>query len=178
MAAPDRDVRQIAPQIAFYGLDSAGVQVFGDEAWASASVRRVVPPRDLEGVIAASHFAPGRADALADPDFVRRYEESYRRSLENQLPALGYDAANLVLQALPNRMTTPSALARRFSLLAGIRGATGTFSVRSDRVVRTPYLVVIRGGRLAPAPLPFEYVLPVPKPPLPDTTGGVGGVGG
>ena len=178
VAAPDRDVRQIAPQIAFYGLDSAGVQVFGDEAWASASVRRVVPPRDLEGVIAASHFAPGRADALADPDFVRRYEEAYRRSLENQLPALGYDAANLVLQALPNRMTTPSALARRFSLLAGIRGATGTFSVRSDRVVRTPYLVVIRGGRLAPAPLPFEYVLPVPKPPLPDTTGGVGGVGG
>lgn len=166
VAAPDRDVRQIAPQIAFYGLDSAGVQVFGDEAWAGAAVRRVVPQRDLEGVIAASHFPPGRADALADPEFVRRYEEAYRRSLENQLPALGYDAANLVLQALPNRLVTPPALARRFSLLAGLRGATGTFSVRANRVVRTPYLVAIREGRLAPAPAPYEYVLPQPKPPL------------
>ncbi|HUG39092.1 MAG TPA: penicillin-binding protein activator [Longimicrobiales bacterium] len=159
VAAPDRDVRQIAPQIAFYGLDSVGVRVFGDEAWASAAVRRVVPPQDLEGVIAAGHFPPGRADALADPDFVRRYEESYRRSLETQLPGLGYDAANLVLQALPNRLTTPAALARRFSLLAGLRGATGTFSVRAERVVRTPYLVIIRGGALAPAPEPGRYGL-------------------
>lgn len=172
VAAPDRDVRQIAPQLAFYGLDSAGVQVFGDEAWAGAAVRRMVPRQDLEGVIAASHFPPGRAESLADPDFVRRYEESYRRSLENQLPALGYDAANLVLNALPNRLATPGALTRRFSLLAGLRGATGTFSVRADRVVRTPYLVVIREGGLAPAPAPWEYRLPQPKPPLaPDSTG-------
>lgn len=171
VAAPDRDVRQIAPQVAFYGLDSAGVQMFGDEAWAAASVRRVVPRRDLEGVIAASHFPPGRAEALADPEFVRRYEQAYRRSLENLLPALGYDAAHLVLNALPNRMATADALARRFALLAGLRGATGTFSVRADRVVRTPYLVVIRDGALAPAPAPWEYQLPRPKPPLPDSAG-------
>lgn len=173
VAAPDRDVRQIAPQVAFYGLDSAGVQVFGDEAWAGAAVRRVVPPQDLEGVIATSHFPPDRADALADPDFVRRYEERYRRSLDNQLPGLGYDAANLVLQALPNRMVTPGALARRFSLLAGLRGATGTFSVRAERVVRTPYLVIIRGGALAPAPTPAEHRLPQGAPFGADATGPV-----
>ena len=166
VAGPDRDIRQIAPQIAFYGLDSAGVQVLGDEAWTSAAVRRVVPRQDLEGVIAASHFPPGRADGLADPEFVRRYEEAFRRSLENQLPALGYDAANLVLNALPNQLVSASALARRFSLLAGLRGATGTFSVRADRVVRTPYVVIIRDGALAPAPAPWEYQMPRPKPPL------------
>lgn len=169
VAAPERDVRQIAPQVAFYGLDSAGVQVFGDEAWASAAVRRVVPRQDIEGVIAASHFPPDRADAIADPEFVRRYEETYRRSLENQLPALGYDAANLVLQALPNRLTSPSALARRFGLLAGIRGATGTFAIRANRVVRTPYMVIIRDGALAPAPSPWEYTLPQPKPAFGET---------
>ena len=174
VAAPERDVRQIAPQVAFYGLDSAGVQVFGDEAWTSAAVRRVVPRQDLEGVIAASHFPPGRADAIADPEFVRRYEETYRRSLENQLPALGYDAANLVLQALPNRLTTPSALSRRFGLLAGIRGATGTFSIRASRIVRTPYVVIIRDGALLPAPEPFEYTLPQAKPALADTSGQAG----
>ncbi|HUE77722.1 MAG TPA: hypothetical protein VMM83_07250, partial [Longimicrobiales bacterium] len=133
-----------------------------------------VPARDLEGVIAASHLPPGRAEALADPEFVRRYEEMFRRSLENQFPALGYDAANLVLQALPNRVLTPQAVARRVNLLAGIRGATATFSIRSDRVVRTPYLVVIRDGALELAPAPWEYRLPQPVPPS-DPTGGGGG---
>jgi len=167
VAAPARDVRQIAPQLSFYGLDSAGVQVFGDEGWASAPVRRVVPARDLENVIASSRFPPDRADATADPDFVREYEARYRRSLDNELPALGYDAANLIMQALPNRLLTAEAVARRFHLLAGIRGATGLLSVRANRVVRTPYLVVIREGELEPAPYPWEYQLPSPKPPLP-----------
>ncbi len=160
MAAPERDVPQIAPQVAFYGLDSVGVQLFGDEAWASAPVRRVVPDRDLDGVIASSPFPPERSSAAADPAFIEAYEARYRRSLANPLPALGYDAANLVVQALPNRMMTPSAFSRRFGLLAAIRGATGRLSVRADRVVRTPYLVMIRDGRLEAPPYPWEYELP------------------
>lgn len=155
--APPRDVQQIAPQIDFYGLDEAGVQVLGDEAWASAGVRRVVRARDIESVIAASRFPPERSSAAADPAFVEAYESRYRRSLENELPALGHDAAHLVMQALPNQLSTPDAFARRFHLLAGIPGATGLLSVRQSRVVRTPYLVVIRGGQLAPAPTPLEY---------------------
>lgn len=162
VAAPHRDVPKIAPQVAFYGLDSAGVQVFGDEAWASPEVRRVVPDRDLEGVIAASPFPPERAQSSADPEFVRLYEGTYRRSLDNPLPALGYDAANLVVQALPNRRLSAEALSRRFELLAGIRGATGLLSVRGHQVVREPYLVRIRGGELEPAPYPWELELPVP----------------
>jgi ABC-type branched-subunit amino acid transport system substrate-binding protein len=162
--APPRDVPQIAPQVGFYGLDSAGVQLLGDEAWASAPVRRLVPARDLEGVIASSNFPPDRATGSADPEFVRRYEETYRRSLENQLPALGYDAAHLLLQALPNRRLEPSAVSRRFDLLAGIRGATGLLSVRGSRVVRTPYLVAIQRGQLVPAPYPWEYARPASEP--------------
>ncbi|MFO7892877.1 MAG: ABC transporter substrate-binding protein [Longimicrobiales bacterium] len=171
VSGPRQDVPKIAPQVAFYDLDSAGVQVFGDEAWTTAEVRRVTPGRDLEGVIAASHFPPGRADAAADPAFVELYEDRYRRSLDNPLPALGYDAANLVLQALPSRLLTPDALARRFNFLAGIRGATGMLSVRAGGVIRTPYLVVIRAGELETAPFPWDYRMPEPMPPTPpDTT--------
>jgi len=154
--------------VAFYGLDSAGVQVFGDEAWANAEVRRVVPARDLEGVIAASYFPPDRASSATDPAFVELYEARYRKSLDNLLPALGYDAANLVLQALPNRLYSPDALALRFGFLTGIRGATGMLSVRGGEIIRTPYVVTLRGGRLEPAPHPWEYEMPVPKPPLPE----------
>lgn len=152
VTAPDRDVPQIAPQIGFYGLTSAGVRVLGDEAWASPAVRRLVPNRDLEGVVTASPLTPGRAESVADPDFVALFEQTYRRSLTNQLPALGYDAAHLVLQALPNRLLSADAMARRFELLTGIHGATGTLSVRGGRLIRTPHLAVIRSGALVPAP--------------------------
>ncbi len=171
VSGPQQDVPKIAPQVAFYGLDSAGVQVFGDEGWADATTRRVVPRRDLEGVIAASPFPPGRGEGVADSAFVAAYEARYRRSLDNALPALGYDAANLVLQALPNRWLEPEAVAQRFSFLAGIRGATGVFSVRAGRVVRTPHLVIVRAGALESAPYPWEYEMPEPRPPTPpDTT--------
>lgn len=157
VSAPDRDVPQIAPQISFYGVDDAGAQLMGDQAWALASVRRLVANRDLEGVITVSPFAAEESDGLADPEFVALFESTYRRSLTNQMPALGHDAARVILEALPNRMLTPAATARRFQLLAGIRGATGIFSVRSSRLIRTPYLVVIRGGRLERAAHPWEY---------------------
>lgn len=171
VSGPQQDVPKIAPQVAFYDLDSAGVQVFGDEAWAAANVRRVTPRRDLEGVIVASPFPPGSGDGVADGAFVDAYEARYRRSLDNPLPALGYDAANLVLQALPNRMLTPDALGRRFGFLAGIHGATGELSVRAGKVVRRPYLVVIHNGELESAPFPWEYGMPKPLPPTPpDTT--------
>jgi branched-chain amino acid transport system substrate-binding protein len=156
VSAPDRDVPQIAPQVSFYGLDAAGARVLGDAIWASETVRRLVPGRDLEGVVAASALPAERAASIADPDFVARFEQAYRRSLNNALPALGYDAAHLVLQALPNQALTPAATTRRFELLAGVHGATGTLSVRDARLVRTPHLVVIRNGRPEPVPEPWN----------------------
>ncbi len=158
ISAPDRDVPQIAPQVSFYGLDAAGVQVLGDEAWSSSTVRRVVPNRELEGVVASSPHPPGRGEALADPDFVNLFENTYRRSLTNQLPALGYDAARVVVEALPNRLMTPVAAATSFQLLTAIDGATGRLSVRDGILVRTPHLVVIRNGQLKPAPEPWRRV--------------------
>jgi ABC-type branched-subunit amino acid transport system substrate-binding protein len=157
VAAPDRDVPQIAPQISYYGLDAAGAQVLGEAGWASPPVLRLVPGRDLEGVVAASPLPAGRADGVADPDFVALFERTYRRSLNNSVPALGFDAAYLVLQALPNRALTPLATSRRFELLAGIPGATGTLSVRGGRIVRVPHLVVIRNSELVPAAEAWDY---------------------
>ncbi len=165
--APTRDIRQIAPQMEFYGLDTAGVQVFGDMSWTSPEVLRLVDARALEGVLAASPLDPAEGRQGVAVDFVERYEAAYRRTLSNPLPALGYDAASLVLAALPRRDATVKDVALRFSFVAGLRGATGVFSVYGNDIVRSPYLVTIRGGRLVPAPAPFEYEMPVPVPPQP-----------
>ena len=54
--------------------------------------------------------------------------------------------------------------AERTALFAVVTDDLIGRGVRADRVVRTPYVVVIRGGGLAPAPAPWEYSLPQPKP--------------
>ncbi|MEJ2678248.1 MAG: penicillin-binding protein activator [Gemmatimonadota bacterium] len=163
--APPSDVRQIAPQVEYYGLDSAGVQVFGDASWTTPDVLRQVDRRALDGVLAVATLNPGEAEQGVSSDFVDRYESYYRKTLSNPLPALGYDAAHLLLASTPTWDPTPARVARRMSLMVGIRGATGVFSVYAPDVVRSPFLVQIRDGRLVPAPRPDEYQMPIAIPP-------------
>lgn len=145
----ERDIRQIAPQITYYGLSGAGVQILGGEAWTSDGVRHQVAGRYLEGVIAATPlFKP--SPEFAWQDFVSLYESTYRRSLENPLPALGYDAASLLLSAVEDGGDDVEDVARYLAELQEVRGATGLFSVRSGEIVRRPVLVRIEKGELVP----------------------------
>lgn len=160
--APERDVRQIAPQIAYYGLDSLGIQVLGGRAWASRDVRRLVAPRYLDGVIASTPMFEDGED-VGWSAFVDRYESTYRRTLDNRFPALGYDALRLALAALPSGRPAPRDVARRFANLYRVGGATGVLSVRDGGVVRRAFLVRLRGDSLVTAPPPELYV-PPPRP--------------
>lgn len=172
--APPGDVRQIAPQVEYYGLDSAGVQVFGDASWTSPDVLRQVDRRALDGVLAVATLNAGEAERGVSSDFVDRYEAEYRKTLSNPLPALGYDAAHLLLASTPTWDPTPSRVARRMSLMVGIRGATGVFSIYGPNVVRSPFLVMIHEGRLVPAPRSDEYRMPIAIPPHRQDTDNMG----
>ncbi len=147
--ASERDVRQIAPQITYYGLADTEAQILGGAGWSGDDVLHGVAARYLEGVIATTAlFRP--SPEFGWTDFVSLYEETYRRSLENALPALGFDAAKLVLRALGEERTTPAEIARRFEEPDELRGATGWISVRSGEVGRRPILVRIENGALVP----------------------------
>ena len=162
--APERDVRLIAPQLAFYGLKDRGVQVLGGEAWASDEVLRQVERSYLDGVVAATplHKLSPESGWRA---FTERYESTYRRSLTSDLPALGYDAAQLLIQALGrDRRPAPGDVARRIATTADLRGATGILSVQNGTLVRRPYLVRIEGGELIPI-----GASALPSGPSPDT---------
>ncbi len=143
--ASERDVRQIAPQLEYYGLGS--IRVLGNEAWVSDEVLRTVPARQLEGVVAWTPFHP-EATAAGWPDFVARYEARYRRTLDTPYPALGYDAAKLVLRAIESGADDASELARALRDLPPYRGATGVLTV-GDRITREPSLVLVRGGSVS-----------------------------
>lgn len=150
IAATDRDIRQLAPQLAYYGV--TGIQILGTQAWADEAVLAQVDPRHVEGVIAAVPFLPASGDVAWD-EFVGLYEAAQRRSLDSPYPALGWDAARLVLAAIgDDTAPSPGDVARRLADTEDFRGATGVLSVTGGHITRRPFLVRVRGGRAEPIP--------------------------
>jgi len=147
--APARDIRQLAPQLAYYGL--TGVQILGTEAWISDEVLGTVSPAALEGAVVATPLLESDTQT-AWQEFVRLYEQTQRRTLDTPYPALGYDAARLVLREIEQGHTEAGDLARSLARVSDYRGATGVLSIGDGDVSRRPFLVRIRSGR--PEPLP------------------------
>src|SRR5690606_10108857 len=96
--------------------------------------------------------------------FTQRYESTYRRTLNSDLPALGYDAVRLLIQALGQDRPAPGVVAERLAAISDLRGATGILSVQDGALVRRPYLVRIEGGNLIPL---GSYTVPGGPPPSP-----------
>src|SRR5690606_34740949 len=51
---PERDARQIAPQITYYGLADTGTRILGGEGWSGDAILDGVPARYLEGIVATA----------------------------------------------------------------------------------------------------------------------------
>jgi branched-chain amino acid transport system substrate-binding protein len=145
--ATEREIRQLAPQFAYYGLRD--VQILGNDAWTSDEVLRNVDANLLEGVIAATPL-PREGPQTGWTEFVQMYEQTHRRTLSNPYPALGYDAARIVLDAIAGGHTGRADLADAVADVNAHRGATGILSFRDGHVTRQPFLVRIQSGRLAP----------------------------
>jgi ABC-type branched-subunit amino acid transport system substrate-binding protein len=134
--ASERELRLILPQIDYFGL--TGVQMLGSESWAGDAARGL-PQRVLQGAIVAVPLYR-ESDTVAWQEFVTRYEAMHRRSLENAIPALGFDAVLLAARAAAGNSVNNDAF----------RAATGVLTVRADSITRRPFLVRIDGGRLIP----------------------------
>lgn len=147
--ASERDIRQLAPQLRYYGLDTEAVQVFGGEAWTTEEVRKLVERQYVDGVIATTPlYRPSQE--IGWMEFVERYENTHRRTLDNPFPALGHDAAQLVIESVVAAGGQRDRMARSMGELQTVRGATGLISVRDGGVVRRPFLVRIVEGELEP----------------------------
>jgi len=145
----ERDARQIAPQLIYYGLAETGAQILGTEGWSGDEVLHGVPARYLEGIRATTTlYRP--SPEFGWNDFVDLYENTYRQSLDNALPALGFDAANFVLRALGEGRTTPIEITERFKGPDEMRGATGWISIKDGVIGRRPIIVEIIDGELVP----------------------------
>jgi len=141
--ASERQIRQLAPQLRYFGLTD--IEVLGNEAWVSADVLRTVGADMLEGTVASTPMPPD-SSLTGWPDFVREYEARYRHTLDNPYPALGYDAASLALEGIRLAGGRPEDVAEALGRIRDFRGATGVLSIEEGRVTRRPFLVQIRAG--------------------------------
>jgi branched-chain amino acid transport system substrate-binding protein len=146
---PARDVELVAPQVTFFGLDSLGIEVLGTGGWTDRSVLGRVDSRHTNGVVAASSQPaqgdPGREGSRA---FREAYERFFSNSLRSTVPAYGYDAARLLLEAVRRGARTAGQVATVLEGIQGFEGATGRLSIRDGRVTREHYLVCIQDQQL------------------------------
>lgn len=147
VAAPPDDVVLLAPQIAFFGLDTLDIQVAGTAGWTASTVLESVDTRHTNRVIAVSTTLP---DAPNDPvaEFRAAYEEHFRRTLRSPVPAAGFDLFRLVLDAYGELRRGSRALGDALDRLRVFEGATGTYSIVDGRLVREHFPVRIYNREL------------------------------
>ena len=142
-----RDIQLIAPQFTFYGLDTLGIQLLGTSGWTQDEVVLDVDSRHTDGVI-SSTTRMSQEETEEYRTFRMRYEEHFQKTLRSPVPAYGYDAAILLLQALRSSPRTPSEVLRALDGIQDFPGATGHLTVDHGQVVRVPQLVRIQDHEL------------------------------
>ncbi len=145
---PPSDVELLAPQIPFYGVDELpGLTVFGNQSWTSEGVLQSVQARSTEGVFSITSWVGEGEFGPGWEGFVEAYEEHFRRSLRSPTPALGYDAARLLLRAAREGGGTPEGTLQALGRVQGVAGATGFLSVEGGRIRRSFVPVRIENRR-------------------------------
>ncbi len=147
---PPEDAELVGPQLAFYGVDDVeDLVLYAGASWSTEGVLQGVPVRHTDGVrTVTSHAGDGFGPEWRG--FVEAYEAHFQRTLRSPVPALGWDAARIVLEAAALEGSTPEGVARGLTRIQGLAGATGTFSWRDGRLGRSYVPVVIENRTLRP----------------------------
>lgn len=149
LPVPVGDIQLVAPQLTYFGLDTLGVRVLGTEEWGEPDVVSSVEPRHLNGVVVATPRPPG-GEMPGWSRFVSEYESAHRQTLRSRVPALGYDAAGLLLEAVARGAREPEEVPRALAEVRGFEGATGFLSVEDGRIVRRYHLMRLRNRETIP----------------------------
>ncbi len=148
---PREDVELVAPQIVHFGLDTLGIEILGTSGWTDPAVLSTVDTRHTNEVVATAAVGAG-ATSPAFERFREAYEDHFQRTLVSTVPALGYDAALVLLEALRLGRTSPQSFAEVLERIDTVEGATGAFSATGGRLHRRTRIVELRNG--APVPIP------------------------
>ena len=163
---PARDVELMAPQVTFFGLDSLEIRILGTNGWIEEAMLSRVDTRHTNGVVTASP-QPAEGESAGYRRFVEAYESYYQRTLPDLVPALGYDAAALLLEAIRLGASTPGDLLETLETMPGFSGATGRLYVDDGRVVRDHFVGCLQDRQVLNL-AEGARADPILMPPLPD----------
>ena len=170
---PAEDVEIVAPQITFFGIDTLDIRILGTGGWTRQDVLGAVSSRHTDGVVAVTPDPIGPGESPGARALVGAYETLYRRTLRSSVPAVGYDAAALMLEALRDGARTPTNVAAALGRIEAFPGATGQLGIENGRAVRSNELVCVHDrtmSRIATGEMPVlvdrrPEVLPGEEPP-------------
>jgi branched-chain amino acid transport system substrate-binding protein len=163
---PARDVELMAPQVTFFGLDSLEIRVLGTAGWSQEAMLSRVDTRHTNGVVTASP-QPAGGEWEGYQRFVEAYEASYQRTLPDLVPALGFDAAGLLLEGIRRGASTPDDLLDTLEAMPGFSGATGRLFIDDGRIVREHFVGCLQDRRVLNLANGVRAD-PILTPPLPD----------
>lgn len=145
------EIQLLAPQLFFYRIrEIEDLVLFGSEAWTSDAVLQGVQTRHTDGVLAVTTRTEDGGYGPGWVDFVQAYEERFQRTLRSPVPALGYDAARLLIRGARAGGGDSRRALDALEGIEGFPGATGLLSVVDGRIQRAYTPVRIEGRRTVP----------------------------
>lgn len=141
------DVGNIAIQARKLGLTAP---LLGGDGWDSEQLPKIAG-KAIEGSYYSNHYAPDQPEARVQ-EFITKYKAEFSGQVPDGLAALGYDAANILFDAMNRAQSLDGkALAKALAESKDFGGVTGSITMDPQRNARKAAVVVqLSGDPLGP----------------------------
>lgn len=108
--------------------------VLGGDGWESEDLVKVAGKEALEGTYYSNHYAPDTKEAGAQ-GFIAAFKKEYNGELPDAMAALGYDAFNVIMDAMKRSgaNVTRDTIKDQLAATKGFKGVTGEITIDKDR---------------------------------------------
>jgi len=120
---------------------SLGLPFLGGDGW--TDVETVAPPGVLVDCYYVNHWDPGDVSSEESKTFLERSKAKFPNDTFNVWSALGYDAANILFDAIDKADSTdPKKIADNLAAVKDFKGVTGSITIDEERNARKPAVIL------------------------------------
>ena len=137
-SGPD-DIGTIVKQVRDMGVDTP---IVGGDGYDTPLLAEVAGPTDANNIYFTTHVSLSSPGAQ---EFVNKYKQMFGHAPENAFAALGYDAFNLIINAIKRAGSTdPTAIRDALASTHGFQGVTGTINYPKGKRVPQKSVTIIK----------------------------------
>jgi branched-chain amino acid transport system substrate-binding protein len=135
------DVGNIAIQARKLGV---AAPLLGGDGWDSEQLGKIAG-KAIENCYYSNHYAPDQPDARVQT-FIKKYQSRFEGQTPDGLAALGYDAANILFDAMKRGGLEGKGLAAAIASTKDFPGVTGVITIDENRDAKKAAVVVKMSG--------------------------------